>query len=152
MAFGSSGLGVAGWQAGSKFTTAACTNGMTPVSSVYELFDVGLYLDPLATGVAPRWEMPDEAQELVACRRYFGKYDMTWTDHVYASGAGVTAYRNFYNQVQMRITPAVTFTVTASNVTPGVEQNATDGFMAFITAAAAGPAYWQGMITVNARM
>ena len=35
-----------------------------PSVNAFELFDVGLYLDPEATGVAPKWEMPDEAEEL----------------------------------------------------------------------------------------
>ena len=41
--------------------------------NVFELFDVGLYLDPHNTGIAPPWQMPDEAEELRACQRYYCK-------------------------------------------------------------------------------
>jgi hypothetical protein len=41
------------------------------VGNTFELFDVGLYLDPNATGVPPPWQMPDEAEELAACQRYW---------------------------------------------------------------------------------
>ena len=51
--------------------TSANTNGMATAGNVFELFDVGLYLDDQNTGVPPPWVMPDEAQELPACRRYW---------------------------------------------------------------------------------
>ena len=56
---------------GTCFGTASNTNGMATGGAVFELFDVGLYLDPNATGVPPPWQMPDEAQELAACQRYW---------------------------------------------------------------------------------
>ena len=40
------------------------TNGMAGAGNVFELFDVGLYLDPDNTGLPPKWQMPDEAEEL----------------------------------------------------------------------------------------
>jgi len=59
------------WTAGVFYGVTGQTNGVATNGNVFELFDVGLYLDPLATGVPPRWEMPDEAAELLACRRYW---------------------------------------------------------------------------------
>ena len=67
----STAIGVAGWQAGAPLITASNTKGTATVGNIFELFDVGLYLDAGLTGVAPRWEMPDEAQELTACQRYW---------------------------------------------------------------------------------
>jgi hypothetical protein len=61
------------WQVGNFWATAANSNGLG-TAGTFELFDVGLYLDPLATGIAPPWVMPDEAEELRACKRYWQKY------------------------------------------------------------------------------
>src|SRR4051812_28479497 len=68
-----SSQGVAGWQAGNFQALATQSNGGATSNNVFELFDVGLYLDPQATGVAPPWQLPDEAQELAACQRYYWK-------------------------------------------------------------------------------
>lgn len=63
--------GVAGWQSGNKYNTAASTNGWASAGAVYEFWDVGLYLDPNNTGIAPKWEVPDFGTELVRCQRYY---------------------------------------------------------------------------------
>jgi hypothetical protein len=73
IASGSTTIGVAGWQAGNFIATSSNTNGLATAGNTFELFDVGLYLDPQATGAAPPWQMPDEAQELRACQRYYLK-------------------------------------------------------------------------------
>jgi hypothetical protein len=59
------------WVVGSFMGHASLSNGMAVVGNVFHIFDVGLYLDPLATGIAPPWQMPDYAQELAACMRYW---------------------------------------------------------------------------------
>ena len=91
VAAGSANLGVAGWQGGFPFGTSSNTNGMATIGNIFELFDVGLYLDANATGLPPAWQMPDEAQELAACQRY---WNITVTQY---SGATVSAvaYRSF---------------------------------------------------------
>jgi len=63
--------GVAGWQAGNFLGSSLTSNGMGTAGNVFELFDVGWYLDRQNTGVAPAWQMPDYAQELRACQRYW---------------------------------------------------------------------------------
>jgi hypothetical protein len=73
---GPSLVGAAGWNAGSLLGVTGITNGLATASNVFELYNVGLYLDPLATGVPPRWQMPDEAEELRVCQRYFQKYSL----------------------------------------------------------------------------
>jgi hypothetical protein len=118
-AAGSTYLGVPGWQAGDKRTVAGATNGAAVANAIFYLTNVGLYLDPLATGVAPRWEMPDEAQELEACQRYWQKYDniqmetsATSTTMLYpiafripaavtGGGAGFTVYANYTTHLHM---------------------------------------------------
>jgi hypothetical protein len=94
------------WQAGCKFGVSGNTNGMATAGAVYELFDAGLYYDPLNTGVAPAWEMPDEAQELVACQRYWQTTWATWSGYATAPTGQVVAATT---PVMPRIgTPAVT--------------------------------------------
>ena len=71
-AAGTTYQGAAGWQAGAKYTITGNPNGAV-TGNVFYFTDVGLYLDPLATGIAPPWAMPDEAEELRACQRYYQK-------------------------------------------------------------------------------
>jgi hypothetical protein len=61
------------WTAGNFTAPTGITNGAA-VAAQFQIFDVGLYLDPNNTGVPPAWVMPDEAQELAACQRYFNVY------------------------------------------------------------------------------
>lgn len=108
IAAGTTFQGVAGWNAGNFLGTAANTNGLATAGAVFELFDVGLYLDPLGTGVPPRWQMPDEAEELQACKRYWektGAYGCLFMGNV-TTGVGYTNGGRW--QVQKRATPAVT--------------------------------------------
>jgi hypothetical protein len=81
---------------------------MATAAAVFELFDAGLYLDPLATGVAPPWEMPDYAQELEACKRYWGSYGMVLGGY-YGVAAGPYVSSTPF-PVTMRIVPAISFT------------------------------------------
>jgi hypothetical protein len=100
-AAGSNFIGVAGWQAGNVRATSANTNNVAVNGSVFELYDVGLYLDPLNTGIAPPWQMPDEAEELRACMRYFYKINGI---RVYVSSLPLI----YFFKTSMRILPAVT--------------------------------------------
>jgi hypothetical protein len=59
------------WQAGNFFTTSAQTNFMGTASATFELFDVGLYVDALAIGAAPSWELPAWDADLRRCQRYW---------------------------------------------------------------------------------
>ena len=100
LAAGTTFQGALGWQAGNLFGTSSNTNGMATGSAVFELFDVGLYLDASNTGVAPKWEMPDEAQEFMACQRY-------WQAHFNVINDGTTWF-GWSLPVELRTTPAVT--------------------------------------------
>jgi hypothetical protein len=59
------------WQAGNFLTTSAQTNFMGTAGDTFELFDVGLYVDALAIGAAPSWELPAWDADLLACQRYY---------------------------------------------------------------------------------
>jgi len=114
LAAGTSSQGVAGvWQAGNFTSTAAASNGLATLNNTFELFDVGLYLDPNATGTPPPWQMPDEAQELAACQRYFyAQVGSGWIPPYYNNfvGRGISAR----HPVVMRIAPAMTGTGAAA--------------------------------------
>jgi len=116
IASGPSFIGVAGWNAAGLFATASNTNGMATAGNVFELYDVGLYLDPQNTGVAPRWEMPDYADELLTCMRYW--YIQQY--HMRMSFPTASGFLNdtLYFPVPMRIGPASTIVAgTRANVT-----------------------------------
>ena len=68
---GPSLVGVAGFQAGNLHAGPNQALGLSTTASACYLTNVGLYLDPDNTGIAPPWQMPDEADELRACQRYW---------------------------------------------------------------------------------
>lgn len=73
LAAGSDRQGSTGWQAGNKTTTANQSNGMSSNTNVFEIFDVGLKMDVDGIGQYGAFEVPDPAQELRACQRYYEK-------------------------------------------------------------------------------
>jgi hypothetical protein len=88
------------WQAGPKYGVTGMTNGMATGGAVFEISDVGLYLDPNATGTPPPWQMPDEAQELQACKRYW------YNINGFLVNPATSSYT--YPLAPMRIAPAIT--------------------------------------------
>jgi hypothetical protein len=108
--------GVAGWQAGNIGYLPGQSNGGATTGNIFELFDVGLYLDPLATGVPPAWTMPDEANELAACMRYWQLMHMDMV--TYAPIAGTYFGVQYPFTVRMRTVPAL------STATDGTGTNA----------------------------
>lgn len=72
LACGSTFQGATGWQAGNILGTSAVTNGMGTGSAVFELFDVGLKLDPDATGVYGQYEV-GEVDAVYRSERYVEK-------------------------------------------------------------------------------
>jgi hypothetical protein len=152
IACGSSRQGVAGWQAGDVTTLAGTTNGLATAGNVFELFDVGLYLDPNATGVPPPWQMPDEAQELAACQRYWIKVGHTFSGNV-------TSALNYYAtsvMPSMRTSPAfagVNVTNAQFAATVGGFEARTGFFDEYRPASAtANGGFYMTTVTLNARM
>jgi len=95
--------GTSGWSAGVFLGAAGLSNFMATQGQIAELFDVGLYLDPANSGIPPRWEMPDEAQELTSCRRYWEYGSSAWNGYA-TTGVSFSTPINF---VVKRITPAM---------------------------------------------
>jgi len=101
---GSSFIGVAGWQPGNKIAIAGNTNLAATAGKVFALGDVGFYVDPQNSSIAPRWIIPDYAEEFMACSRYWTKVSVTW-------GGNVTTGINYWTaahlfRASMRIIPA----------------------------------------------
>jgi hypothetical protein len=155
VAAGTTFQGAVGWQAGNRHATSSNTNGAGTASSVFELYDAGLYLDADNSGVAPKWEMPDEADELIACKRYYWKSTsqfMIYNGSTAAGGVGASMSIPF--PVQMRVAPAVTVpsggasnsgTATVGTISP-------EGCVASASSAAAGAFYNFVFCYANARM
>jgi hypothetical protein len=85
LATGATYIGAAGWQGGVAFGTSSNTNGLAQLG-VFELFDVGWYLDENNTGVAPKWQLPDAASELLLCQRYYSNFTFTFWGNAPAGG------------------------------------------------------------------
>lgn len=72
LACGATFQGVTGWQAGNILGTSAVSNGMSTGAAVFELFDVGLKIDPDSTGVYGQYEVgPVDA--VYRPERYYAK-------------------------------------------------------------------------------
>ena len=125
-----------GWQTGQKMAHNSATNGVAGANASFYLYDVGLYRDPLNTGVPPRWQMPDEAEELRACQRYYEKVDFIFSGNVTSSGV----YYSFaYYKERKRTIPSLT----------GVNYLNT-GFPTAVTTLTGGNDYAQESRTANA--
>lgn len=104
LACGATFQGAAGWQAGNILGTSAVSNGMATGSAAFELGEIGFYLDPGATGIAPAWELPDPAAELAACMRY---WERTVIVH---SSSPPSTYSAVSWKAQKRVAPTLTVT------------------------------------------
>jgi hypothetical protein len=139
------------WTAGNFIGATGMTNGGATTNNTFYIANVGLYRDPNNTGVAPPFVMPDEAQELAACQRYWGSY------RIVNGGPYVTAGDNFHHStlfpVRMRVLPAVAASsITASNCsglsTYWVYE---ETLGTYATATASGRATYQAVFNCNAR-
>jgi hypothetical protein len=72
---GSTWTGTAGsWQTTpNTYAGPGQTNGVATASTGFYVGDVGIYLDPYKTGVAPRFEIPEPTAEVRRCQRYWYK-------------------------------------------------------------------------------
>lgn len=170
---GSSFTGVAGWQAGNKNNLPGSTNGVV-TGSTFSLANVGLYLDPQATGLAPPWQEPDYASELLACQRYYAKTFGSAVNPAQAAGVNgallATSYATggagatWFLPVSMRALPTVTSynpsdaTPTWRDVTNGLDRTfalgvaSTGSISACASGTAATAAYNYVHMVANARM
>jgi len=141
-----------GWQAGSKYATSVQVN-MAAALQQGHITDVGLYLDPDKTGLAPKWQAPDYAAELLACQRYWVKH-LNLTASGIATGASQTIFFDTILSTPMRVSPAVNVSNTSNGNSTGVANSGTTTTHLRLTcAASAAGAFWsQNDTALSARM
>ena len=138
------GSGVAGWQAGNQVAIAGMTNGASVIGQSH-LADVSLYLDPDATGKAPPWQMPNYADELRACQRYWEVTGMT----VVTQASNQPYFNTTWYMAEKRVSPAFATFGAVNGATLGVvAAAATKGFRQIGQATSAGDI----TVTINARL
>jgi hypothetical protein len=106
----SQGQCVAGWSSTNGVQIIGHTNLAQTANNGFYVTNVGLYLDPDNTGLPPKWEMPDEAEELRACQRYWEKNEggtvaLRWFGNT-TTGFGYQTAMAF--KVSKRVDPTVT--------------------------------------------
>ena len=148
---GSTFVGVAGWQAGNFYATAAQVNGLGTVG-LFRVANVGLYADPNKIGLPPPFEAPDIATELAKCARYWQRLSSLLCSGEYASAGGQLLTCVTFQL--MRTTPTVAmlnigYSNSSALSTNRVQTNNLT-FQATMTATGAGWASFDS--TLNARM
>lgn len=106
-----------GWHSDSKLGAPGQINGASVTGLGLYVTNVGLYLDDQNTGVAPPWEMPDEAQELAACQRYYEKIAFLLSTTIYGNSK-FAAYKRV-NPVMTTIPDSGTGGVIVPLMNPG---------------------------------
>jgi hypothetical protein len=152
LAAGTTFQGAAGWQAGNLMGVAGMSNGLATVSNVFELFDVGFYLDADQTGLPSPWQLPDDTDELARCQRYWQKSFTRFSGNV-TSASSYTASGALY--VPPRTGPslsAVNNQAVGFPATPGTLGSSDAHTWEVRVANATAPAGFASSITVNARM
>jgi hypothetical protein len=153
-AAGTNYIGVPGWQAANVLAVPGITNGVAITGQIM-VTDVGLYADPLGTGLAPRWEPMSYEDDLFDCQRYWQK-----CQDAFFSG-NVTNAQTYYVGgkyiVPPRISPALSGVVaSASNFAAvvGTLGDLVEGsnYYEGRVAAGTGTGQFRSIVTVNARM
>jgi hypothetical protein len=151
---GSNYTGVPGWQAGNKNNLPGSTNALATANQGLAITNVGLYLDPLATGIAPSFEYPNVSEELARCQRYWEPISFYWLGNVVATAN----YGGSFNYVQKRTTPTVAIVSSGNQGGGGCGARAVQAagiYTTFIACAASSTVNGGGFsdnYTVNARM
>lgn len=89
LACGSTFQGTTGWQSGNILGTSGVSNGMATQGAVFELFDVGLRLDPDSTGVYGQYEVGD-VHPVYRSERYVYKPTVDGSESYFGSGQAVS--------------------------------------------------------------
>jgi hypothetical protein len=144
--------GALGWQAGNFLAGPGQFNGVGSTANVFELFDIGLYLDPDKTGLPPPFEAPDFVAALTKCQRYWQSISTAWAGQA-VSGIGFLGYGT--KGVLMRTAPTLSGVSTSNAGFP-----ATPGSLSFNsamlqenrTANNTGAGAFTSSVNLNARM
>jgi hypothetical protein len=159
MASAAAGLaGTSGWSTSSTvYGVTGQVNFMGILNADLAFSVAALYLDPDNTGVAPKWEMPDEAEELRACKRYWQKNTDPDTGFHYGVGDTSSSWhgQSYLLPVPMRATPALTLVDPRSytNCTFGDQSATASSYILRLDVTATGSYRgYAGSVAFNARL
>jgi hypothetical protein len=134
LAAGTDWHGAAGWQGSNEYTTSAQTNFMGTGGATFELFDAGLYIDPLAVGSPPAFEVPRFDEELTRCMRHYEKsYDYALAPGAVSSNgvvvgtSGTGALNNAIVPIPFKVRKLAVPVVTMFNPATGASGQIIDG-------------------------
>lgn len=153
LAGGSTYQGATGWSAGNYLGTSSQSNFLGTNSQVFELFDVGLYLDIDGSATAPPWELPDYADALRRCQRYYCKLLSSARGYLASGGASIDV--PVYWPVPMRAAPATSLSGGSSGnvASSSVSDPGATGARFEITSTGAGDTYRiNATVTANIRL
>lgn len=153
---GSTFIGVEGWQAGTFLGTSSMSNWMGATGRTFDITNVGLYADPAGTGVAPPFVVPNYADELARCQRY-------WQTSFIQMAGNVTSGQGYYGTTWVTVTPRSVGTLSGTNngavgfpttvgTLSGLSLTQGSGVVELRTANASGVGVFQTNLTINARM
>lgn len=145
----------AGWNNGNYLGAPGMSNGIAGAGTWFYIRKIGLHLDPLATGVAPPFEVPDYGDDLAACKRYWQIVTSYWSGY---ATSGSSFFLMYKYTVPTRAAPTLTGVNQAASAFPATvgtlgDLGTTDGCVETRVAnntVAAG--YYRSNVTVNARM
>lgn len=146
-----------GWNTGTFFAGPNQSNLIGAAGpNTLDIANVGLYCDPLGTGVAPPFQAKTPAEDLAECQRYYfasgGGVQITSS---YASAAAQFKYDTYEFPVTMRAAnPSVAFSgASYSNCSALLLGVATsNGFRTSVQSGGVGPYYASFNYAANARM
>jgi hypothetical protein len=141
------------WGGANVIAHNTISNGLGANTNVFELFDVGLYPDPDALGVAPSWRPNDFGFDLFACQRYWRYCDSSWQD-VHAVLANRMMSLLFIPEMRVAPTLASHSAIEASaNISSfSFAATSTRETRLVATPTAAASVFWHQRFTANARM
>jgi hypothetical protein len=142
----------AGWNSGVFNGLVGMSNGIAAVQT-FQFWDFGLYPDPDKTGLAPAFEIPNYADDLARCMRYYER-TYRYVEQVYTIATAGSLTSRLW-AVPKRTAPTTGF-IYNNNLNTGVPTisgiNALGFAMQSIKDAANGLAYYAVELAVNARM
>jgi hypothetical protein len=139
------------WQDGGMFGATGQSNGFGVVANHFYVTDIGLYLDPLGTGIPPRWEAPDFNEEYIRCQRYYEAGRNYWDGYAAASTAvSVTIPFRVGKRAVVTATASLSGTVNSTGGT--CDYLGTTQFRYWRSVTATGSAAWSMDWIANARM
>lgn len=157
LACGSTFQGSAGWQSGNILGTSTVSNGMAVQGAVFELFDVGLKLDPDATGVYGQYEVGEVDAVYRNERYWYAVFARGTINYGYTISAETTSRGRYWSwdfRTKMAKTPAAASSLVLSSSSIGTVDASDSGVVANsgLVAQSALVFISSGFISLNARL